>query len=228
LIEDNIRLSASIVRSLSQHSFTLDHFETCEDGWHAWRSLSFEVVILDIMLGQTSGLDLLTRARAAGFHTPVLLLTALGSLDQRVRGLETGADDYLVKPFAMAELIARVRALGRRPTVAASSILRSGNLDYDTQAREISVGKDRVLLSRGESIVLERLLRHPDRVVTKAELGESLHNLDQDFTDNSIQVHVHRVRRRLADLGASITIRALRGLGYIVARQSPRDEVSFE
>jgi len=147
----------------------------------------------------------------------VLMLTALGSVDQRVQGLERGADDYLVKPFAIEELVARLRALGRRPALTAD-VLRHGDLEYDQDAREIRVGEARLPLSRGESIVLERFLRHPDRVVTKAQLGDSLHSLEQDYTDNSIQVHVHRVRRKMAELGAEVTIRALRGLGYMAVR----------
>jgi two-component system response regulator QseB len=131
--------------------------------------------------------------------------------------LERGTDDYLVKPFAIEELVARLRALGRRPALTAD-VLRYGDLEYDQGAREISVRATRLPLSRGESIVLERFLRHPDRVVTKAQLGDSLHSLEQDYTDNSIQVHVHRVRRKMADLGADVTIRALRGLGYMAVR----------
>lgn len=217
LIEDNVRLGEATARSLVKAGFTVDLFDTVEDGWHAWRSVTYDAVILDIMLGDQSGLDLLPKARAAGLRTPVLMLTALGSVDQRVQGLERGADDYLVKPFAIEELVARLRALGRRPALTAD-VLRYGNLEYDQNAREISVGEARLPLSRGESIVLERFLRHPDRVVTKAQLGDSLHSLEQDYTDNSIQVHVHRVRRKMAELGADVTIRALRGLGYIAVR----------
>jgi DNA-binding response OmpR family regulator len=218
LIEDNVRLGQATVRSLVKAGFTVDLFETVEDGWHAWRSVPYEAVILDVMLGQDSGLDLLARARAAGLRTPVLMLTALGRVDQRVQGLERGADDYLVKPFAIEELVARLRALGRRPALTATGVLRYGDLEYDQGTREISVGAARLPLSRGESIVLERCLRHPDRVVSKTQLGESLHSLDQDYTDNSIQVHVHRVRRKMAELGADVTIRALRGLGYMAIR----------
>ncbi len=217
LIEDNHRLGEATTRSLVKAGFAVDFFETVEDGWHTWRSVSYDVVILDIMLGRDSGLDLLAQARGAGLRTPVLMLTALGSVDQRVQGLERGADDYLVKPFAIEELVARLRALGRRPVLAAG-LLRYGALEYDQGAREIRVGETRMALSRGESIVLERFLRHPDRVVTKAQLGDSLHSLDQDYTDNSIQVHVHRVRRKMAELGADVTIRALRGLGYMAVR----------
>jgi DNA-binding response OmpR family regulator len=218
LIEDNVRLGQATMRSLVKAGFAIDLFETVDDGWHAWRSVPYEVVILDIILGQESGLDLLSKARAAGLRTPVLMLTALGSIDQRVQGLEQGADDYLVKPFAIEELVARLRALGRRPALTAAGVMRYGRLRYDQSANEISVGEARLALSRGESIVLERCLRHPERVVSRSQLGESLHSLDQDYTDNSIQMHVHRVRRKMTDLGADATIRALRGLGYMLVR----------
>jgi DNA-binding response OmpR family regulator len=214
-IEDNPKLGLATQKSLTQQGFAVDLFETPEDGWHAWRVAPYDVVILDIMLAEQSGLDLLARVRAAGFSTPVLQLTALGSVSERVRGLNAGADDYLVKPFAIEELVARLRALGRRPLPVADPVIRYGDVVYDTASRELSVGDERASLSRGESIVLERFLRAPVRVITKAQLGESLHSMEQDYTDNSIHVHVSRVRRKLSDLGARVSIRALRGLGYM-------------
>lgn len=214
-IEDNTRLGQATRKSLAKVGFAVDLFETAEDGWHAWRSAPYDIVVLDIMLAQESGLDLLASARRAGFATPVILLTALGSIGERVRGLDAGADDYLVKPFAIEELVARLHALRRRPLALAEQIIRYGDVVYDPGARELTVGDERSVLSRGESIILERFLRSPDRVITKAQLGESLHSMEQDFTDNSIQLHVHRVRRKLADMGARVSIRALRGLGYM-------------
>lgn len=214
-IEDNPRLGQATRISLTKAGFAVDLFETAEDGWHAWRSSPYEVVVLDIMLAQQSGLDLLASARAAGFATPVILLTALGSIGERVRGLNAGADDYLVKPFAIEELVARLRALRRRPLALAEQVIRYGDVAYDPETRELAVGDEHVGLSRGESIILERFLRSPERVITKAQLGESLHSMEQDFTDNSIHLHVHRVRRKLADMGAKVSIRALRGLGYM-------------
>lgn len=214
-IEDNAKLGRSTQTSLTRAGFTVDHFETPEDGWHAWQVAPYDIVILDIMLAQQNGLDLLAQARAAGVATPVLLVTALGRVGERVRGLDAGADDYLVKPFAIEELIARLRALGRRPLRIAEQVIRYGDVAYDMASRELLVGDRRAGLSRAESIVLERFLRAPERVISKAQLGESLHSMEQDYTDNAIQVHVHRVRRKLADLGAQVSIRALRGLGYM-------------
>ncbi|MDF7774070.1 response regulator transcription factor [Sphingomonas sp. AOB5] len=220
-IEDNAKLGEATRKSLTRAGFAVDRFATAEDGWHASQVAPYDVVILDIMLARPeglapqSGLDLLSRMRAAGIATPVLLLTALGSVGERVRGLDAGADDYLVKPFAVEELIARLRALARRPQPLADAVIHYGNLVYDIAAREVAVGEGRAGLSRGESIILERFLRAPNRVITRGQLGESLHSMEQDFTDNSIQVHIHRVRAKLTELGASVSIRTLRGLGYM-------------
>jgi DNA-binding response OmpR family regulator len=220
-VEDSPKLGEATRTALVRAGFSTDLFRSAGDGWHALQSESYDVAILDIMLvpefGQEegSGLDLLARMRAAGITTPVILLTALGSVDQRVQGLEAGADDYLVKPFAVAELIARLRALGRRPLPMAEDVIRLGNLSYNRSAKEIVVGDKRASLSRGESIVLERFLSAPGRVITKAQLGDSLHSLDEDYTENSIHVHIHRVRAKLAEQGADVAIRTLRGLGYM-------------
>lgn len=219
-IEDSAKLGEATRKSLIRTGFAVDLFETPEDGWHALQVATYDVVILDIMLAEQSGLDLLGRVRAAGLSTPVLLLTALGSIGERVRGLDAGADDYLVKPFAIEELVARLRALGRRPLPLTDPVIRFGDIVYDSASRELSVRDRQASLSRCESVVLERFLRAPDRVITKAQLGESLHSLEEDFTDNSIHVHVHRVRRKLAGLGAHVSIRALRGLGYMAVINS--------
>ena len=220
-IEDNPKLGEATRNGLTRAGFSVDLFETAEDGWHAWMSEPYEAAVLDIMLAvdlcaePQSGLDLLARVRAAGIPTPVILLTALGTVTERVRGLEAGADDYLVKPFAIEELVARLKALRRRPAALAEEVIRLGDVIYDTASRELAVGTDRISLSRGESIVLERFLRAPNRVITKRQLGDSLHSLDEDYTDNSIHVHIHRVRSKLAELGAQVSIRTLRGLGYM-------------
>lgn len=230
-VEDNAKLGEATRKSLIRTGFAVDLFETPEDGWHAWQMAPYDVVILDIMLARhnalesQSGLDLLARIRAAGISTPVLLLTALGSVNERVRGLDAGADDYLVKPFAMEELVARLKALGRRPLPLAEEVIRYGDVTYDIPSRELSVGDGRASLSRGESIILERFLRAPERVITKAQLGESLHSMDQDYTEKSIHVHMHRVRSKLTDLGARVSIRTLGGLGYM-AVAAPEDTLA--
>lgn len=226
LVEDDLRLGDTTRRSLSRLGLSVDHFETTEDGWHAWKIAPYDVVILDAGLAREPRSDLLARARAAGRSTPVLLLTPTANVGDRVRGLNAGADDCLIKPFDIEELLARLRALARRPRALADQTLRQGDVVYHVASRALAVGGARASLSRGESLVLEAFLRAPGRVISKAQLGERLHSMEQDYTDNSIQVHVHRVRRKLADLGATLSIRALRGLGYIALIEPKPDRAS--
>jgi two-component system response regulator QseB len=221
-IEDNQLLALSTARSLTAARFTVDVFHDLDDGWQAWRTLpAYDAVILDLMLGEAHGLDLLAAARKAGLSTPVLVLTALGEIDDRVRGLDRGADDYLVKPFALDELIARLRALGRRPEQMIETTLVVGPLSYDVSGQTLTGETGQTPLSRAESMVLERFFRRPDRVISKAQLGEALHPLEGDWSENSLHILIHRVRRRLASVGGGVSIQALRGMGYI-ATVDPR------
>lgn len=217
LVEDNLTLAIATARSLNAAGFAVDAMHTLEDGWHAWQSTAYEAVILDIMLESDSGLDLLARARRKGLKTPVLMLTALSAVDDRVRGLDRGADDYLVKPFAIEELIARLRALGRRPDALLGTSLSLGAAVYDTIGQTLSVQGRLSPLSRAESIVIERFFRRPEIVISKTQLGEALHSLESEFSENSVHILVHRVRRKLAELGAGVTIHTVRGLGYLAS-----------
>lgn len=215
LVEDNRTLASATARSLTASGFTVDVMHDLEDAWHAWRSTPCEAVVLDIMLGEESGLDLLARARREGLRTPVIFLTALSAVDDRVRGLDRGADDYLVKPFAIEELVARLRALGRRPEAMRDAKLRLGKAVYDASGPSLAVEAERAVLSRAESIVTERFFRAPNVVISKAQLGEALHSSDSEFSENSVQILVHRVRRRLAEMGTGVSIHTIRGLGYL-------------
>lgn len=215
LIEDNRLLAKSTARSLTASRFTVDVLHTVADAWEAWNTTPYDAVVLDLMLGGDHGLDLLSQARRAALTTPVLVLTALGEIDDRVRGLDRGADDYLVKPFAIDELIARLRALGRRPEHLVDAILTLGSVQYDVAAQMLSGPKGQVHLSRAESMVIERFFRRSERVVSKAQLGEALHPLEGHYSENSLHILIHRVRRRLAGVGGDVSIQALRGMGYI-------------
>ncbi|MFT3996099.1 MAG: response regulator transcription factor [Asticcacaulis sp.] len=216
-IEDNRTLAVATARSLTAAGFAVDIMHTVEDGWHAWLSTAYEAVILDILLEGDSGLDLLARARREGHRTPVLMLTALSAVDDRVRGLDRGADDYLGKPFAIEELIARLRALGRRPDALLGTRLSLGAAVYDTIGQTLTVQDRHSPLSRAESIVIERFFRRPDIVISKTQLGEALHSLDSEFSENSVHILVHRVRRRLSELEAGVSIHTVRGLGYLAS-----------
>jgi DNA-binding response OmpR family regulator len=217
LIEDNSRLSQAVVEALHAQGFTVDAACTASEATRVWQSVVYDAAVLDLMLPDGSGLEVLAHMRARGTTTPVLILTALGAIEHRVRGLDDGADDYLIKPFAMQELIARLRALLRRPGAALGRTLTLGNVDLDTSARVVSVDGKPIEMTRSELIVLEALLRNQGRVVSKERIGEMLHDFNQEWSENSVEVQMHRVRKKLTAVGASVSIRSLRGLGYIAA-----------
>jgi DNA-binding response OmpR family regulator len=151
--------------------------------------------------------------------TPVLILTARGSVGDRVTGLQSGADDYLVKPFALEELVARLQALLRRPGNLLGIALKLGNVTLDTVARQVFVHDRPLFFSPREITVLEQLLRHSGRVVAKTLLGENLYGLSQEVVSNAVEVYVHRLRKHLAEVGASVQIHTLRGVGYLIAEE---------
>jgi DNA-binding response OmpR family regulator len=217
IIEDNQRLCQAVADSLRSQGFAVDTAASASEGLRAWRAAEFDAVVLDLMLPDDSGLNALKEMRHQGNATPLLILTALGSVEDRVRGLDCGADDYLVKPFAMQELIARLRALLRRPGGALGRTLTLGSVKLDTSARVASIDEMPLNLTRSELIVLETLLRNQGRVVSKERLAECLYDFEQERTANSVETQVHRLRKKLAAAGADMSLRTLRGLGYLVS-----------
>jgi DNA-binding response OmpR family regulator len=163
------------------------------------------------------GLELLIELRRDGKHIPLLVLTARDAIEDRVTGLDAGADDYLVKPFATAELIARTKALLRRPGQALGTVLEAGNIVFDTIGRDVRVDATTLSLPRQELAVLEQLMRRLGRVVPKDVLEEKLYGIDEELGSNAIPVHVHHLRRRLAEAGADAEIHTVRGVGYLLA-----------
>ena len=215
VIEDNARLSEAVAKGLRSEGFAVDLAVTAGEGLRMWRAVTYDAVVLDLMLPDHHGLTTLETMRDAGSVTPVLILTALDAVEDRVRGLDTGADDYLVKPFALQELVARLRALLRRPGAALGRILTLANVSVDSSARLARVREMPLELTRSELVVLESLLRNQGRVVPKGRLGDLLHDLDVDWSENSVETLMHRLRKKLAAAGAEISIRTLRGLGYL-------------
>jgi len=217
VVEDNQRLCQAVAESLRAQGFAVDTAASVAEGLRVWRAAEYDAAVLDLMLPDGTGLTALKEMRGRGNMTPVLILTALGTVEDRVRGLDYGADDYLVKPFAMQELIARLRALLRRPGAALGRMLTLGSVKLDTSARIATVAETPLDLTRSELIVLEALLRNQGRVISKERLAEYLYDFEQERSANSVETQVHRLRRKLSAAGADVSLRTLRGLGYLAS-----------
>lgn len=219
LVEDNERFAALLKQGLMTAGFDVDVLPNREDATVALRAGKCDIVVLDRGLPDGDGLDVLTDMRQRGDTTPVLILTAHGSLRDKVTGLQSGADDYLVKPFALEELVARLQALLRRPGNLLGLALRLGNLTLDTAARQVFVDDRPVTFLPREVAVLEQLLRRSSHVVAKSVLEGSLYGPAQEVGSNAVEVYVHRLRRHLAEVGASVQVHTVRGVGYMITEE---------
>lgn len=221
IVEDETRIAELIQEALTRVGFAVDTVQLCTDARAALETTSYDAAIVDLGLPDGDGLSLLGELRANRNPTPLLVLTARDAVEDRVRGLDAGADDYLVKPFAMAELIARTKALLRRPGGALGMTLRAGNVSFDTVERDVRVGGVSLILPRRESAILENLMRRLGRVVPKPILEEKLYGLNDEPGSNTIPVHVHHLRRKLLDAGSTAEIHTVRGVGYLLTEGSP-------
>jgi DNA-binding response OmpR family regulator len=214
LIEDHAELVRTLTQSLGALGIQVD---ASSDGQHAdtlLREHVFDIVVLDLALPRLSGLEVLRRLRERGDTVPVLVLTASGDIHDRVQGLNAGADDYLPKPFDLSELEARLRALHRRSMGTAQSVLHVGRLEFDTLSRRFAVGGRSMDLPPREHDLLETLIAHPGRPVSKQALAQRLCSADAVLSHDALEVYVHRLRRRIERSGAAI--HTLRGLGYVL------------
>jgi len=214
LVEDDVMLGEAVVLALQQSGMDVDW---ARDGIHASNALEgyvYDAVLLDLGLPRREGMDVLRSFRKNGSNVPVMILTARDSVQDRVRGLDAGADDYLLKPFALDELLARLRALIRRTSGQAVTETQIGKLKFDTITRQVWVNDAPLVLSAREISVLEILLNHIGRVVAKEAIVDRLTGWDEGVGDNAVEVYIHRLRRKLTDSG--VLIRTLRGLGYMV------------
>lgn len=216
IVEDETRIAELVKAGLARAGFAVDVVRLCADARAALSVTRYDAVVVDLGLPDGDGLDLLRELRTKGNQTPVLVLTARDAVEDRVCGLDTGADDYLVKPFAMTELVARTKALLRRPGGVLGVTLKAGNLSFDTIERDVRIGGVPLVLPRRESAILENLMRRIGRVVPKLILEEKLYGLDDEHESNPIPVHVHHLRRKLLDAGASAEIHTVRGVGYLL------------
>ena len=216
LVEDARPLARSIAGGLSEEGFSVDVAHDGEEGLHLASEIAYDAIVLDRMLPLLDGLTVLRRLRSAGARTPVLLLTALGEVQDRVDGLDGGADDYLVKPFAFDELLARLRALVRRSHGQAANAIDLGRLRLDLAARTASVDGSPLELSAKEFSLLELLALEPGTTFSRTAIVERLYDEESDRDSNVIDVFVARVRRKLdaAGLHGAEVIRTMRGAGY--------------
>lgn len=212
LVEDDPLLAAGIASGLRLDGYSVDHVGSAEHALAAVAVHDYALIVLDIGLPAMSGLDLLHQWRSSGLATPVLLLTARDTVADRVGGLDAGADDYLVKPFDLDELLARLRALARRAEGRATPLIRHGELVLDPAAQRCERAGVPVELTRREFGLLQRLLEHAGRVVTRAQLETALYGWGEEVESNALEVHIHHLRRKL---GAAL-IRTVRGVGYSI------------
>src|SRR5882724_9602046 len=221
IIEDEARIVEILRSALSRAGFAVDAVGLSSDARAALEVNPYDAVILDLGLPDGDGLTLLKDMRARGNAVPVLVLTARDAVEHRVAGLDSGADDYLVKPFAMSELVARTKALLRRPGSALGTVLKAGNIAFDTIGRDVRVDDKVIQLPRRETAILEHLMRRLGRVVPKTVLEERLYGLDDELESNAIPVHVHHLRRKLEAAGATAEIHTVRGVGYLLTEVKP-------
>jgi DNA-binding response OmpR family regulator len=219
LVEDEAEMAGALASALKRYDMVVDHVPTlCE----AEEAISAEVhaaVLLDRQLPDGDGLALIPKLRARADGVPIIVLTARGELADRVAGLDSGADDYLAKPFAVEELLARLRAVLRRPAGLTPDVIQAGRIVFDVGHREASIDGRPLELPRRELLVLEALIRRMGRTVLRAALEEAVYNFDDEIQSNALDTHVSRLRRKLAEAEAGVEIHGIRGVGYLLKKQ---------
>ncbi|MBN8939793.1 MAG: response regulator transcription factor [Rhizobiales bacterium] len=220
LVEDEREMANALRSALAKHDMVVDHVTTMGDAEAAAGSFQYDAILLDRQLPDGDGLALLPRLRRRGLGVPVIVLTAKGDLADRVSGLDTGADDYLAKPFALEELLARLRAVLRRPAGMAAEMLRLGKLTFDFGNRQAFVAGELVPLRRRELLVLEALARRKGRTVLRTVLEDAVYSFDDEIQSNALDTHVSRLRKKLSEAGAEVEIHPIRGVGYLMKRAS--------
>lgn len=214
LVEDDELLGDAVKTGLTQFGYVVDWLKDGESARAAIKSESFEAIILDLGLPKLSGLGFLQSIRNDGNTTPVIILTARESIEDRVKGLDSGADDYLVKPFDLNELSARVRALVRRSTGRADATLHYRNVTLDPAAHAVYVDDISVNVPRREFALLQKLLENSGQVLSREQLMQSLYGWDEEVDSNALEVHIHNLRKKLN----ANYIRTIRGVGYMVEK----------
>lgn len=214
LVEDDAMLAHELVRSLKQAEYAVDWSADGEDAESILRVQKFDLVVLDLTLPGMDGLEILRHIRSSKVPVPVLIITARSEVDDRIKGLDLGADDYLTKPFEMGEFDARVRALLRRSRADGLKMLQCGDLSLDMAARRTFLKEQSLDMPRRELHILEVLMSHQGRIMSKDQIIDSISDFDDELTPSTVEIYIHRLRKKLAP--SDVTIRTVRGLGYIL------------
>jgi DNA-binding response OmpR family regulator len=212
LVEDDALLGDGIRNGLKQQDFAVEWLRDGESAVHALLHEHYDAVVLDLGLPKKHGLDVLREVRSKGCYLPVLILTAQDAVEDRIAGLDAGADDYLIKPFDLEELYARIRALLRRSAGRAEPKISHGNIEIDPAAHQVTVAGCPVELSRREYAVLLELMQNRGRVMSRTRLEEGLYEWGEQVESNTVEVHVHHLRKKLG----SDLVRTIRGVGYMI------------
>ncbi|OGO00296.1 MAG: DNA-binding response regulator [Chloroflexi bacterium RBG_13_52_14] len=214
VVDDDRRLCGIIKRGLLEETYAVDVAYDGEEGQYMAEVNPYDLIILDIMMPKKDGIEMCQELRAKRINTPILMLTARDAVEDRVRGLDAGADDYMVKPFSFNELLARVRALLRREAITKSPGIKLGDLVLNTLTREVKRGNRTIELTTKEYVILEYFMRHPNVVVTRTMLEEHAWDYDFDSISNLIDVYIRRLRRKLDNENGESLIQTKRGAGY--------------
>ena len=216
IIEDEHKIANSIKKGLEQENYAVDVAYEGIEGYDLASTENYDVIVLDLMLPGMDGITINKKLRQENIHTPILILTAKGQIDEKVDGLNAGADDYLVKPFAFAELLARIKALSRRPKKTLSTILKVGDLSLDTMSYEVKRDSIIVSLSKKEYSLLEYLMRHPNKILSKDQIINNVWNYEADILPNTIEVYIGYLRNKIdkAFPKKPELIHTVRGFGY--------------
>jgi two-component system OmpR family response regulator len=222
LVEDEVKMAALLRRGLGEHGFGVEVAGTGEEAVATATTTSYDAIVLDVMLPGIDGFEACRRIRAQGVWSPVLMLTARGALDDRVAGLDGGADDYLIKPFSFAELLARLRALGRRGQAEGMTSIEVGDLRLDPAARQAWRGDAEIELSAKELTLLEVFMRNPGHVLTRTRLLEHAWEYDYEHRSNVIEVYVRYLRRKIDQPFGVKSLETVRGAGYRLRKDGGR------
>ncbi len=216
VVEDTPKLGAAIHEAMTRAQFVCDLAPTIEEAQSLVATSVFDLILLDLSLPDGDGLDFLRGLRAAKIHTPVIVLTARGGLNDRIAGLDDGADDYLVKPFELSEMISRCRAVLRRPDRLNVEPIRVGRLMYDQRSGLVTAENYSTPLPRRESQLLAALMRRPGKVCTRTHLEDSVYESSAEVTPNALEASIYRLRTFLTAADAGVEVRTVRGVGYVL------------